>query len=62
MFAALAPLFIFMGIDGVVHGVARSVSHLGKKSVSLFLARSLALFSSPSSVVRAPSHRLDRAE
>lgn len=30
MFAALAPLLIFVGIDGVVHGVARSVLHQGK--------------------------------
>ncbi|XP_025157834.1 lachesin isoform X3 [Harpegnathos saltator] len=27
MFAALAPLLIFVGIDGVVHGVARSALH-----------------------------------
>lgn len=30
MFAALAPLFIFVGFDGVVHGVARSAFHQGK--------------------------------
>lgn len=30
MFAALAPLLIFVGFDGVVHGVARSAFHQGK--------------------------------
>lgn len=29
MFAALAPLLIFVGLDGVVHGVARSALHQG---------------------------------
>lgn len=44
MFAALAPLLIFVGIDGVVHGVARSALHQGKNlhtvSVCLSLSRS----------------------
>jgi len=30
MFAALAPLLMFVGFDGVVHGVARSALHQGK--------------------------------
>lgn len=30
MLAALAPLLIFIGIDGVVHGVARSAFPQGK--------------------------------
>jgi len=30
MFAALAPLLMFVGFDGVVHGVARSTLHQGK--------------------------------
>lgn len=34
MLAALAPLLIFVGIDGVVHGVARSAFPQGK-SLSL---------------------------
>ncbi|EZA51635.1 hypothetical protein X777_08819 [Ooceraea biroi] len=30
MFAALALLLIFVGLDGVVHGVSRSALHQGK--------------------------------
>lgn len=51
MFAALAPLLIFVGFDGVVHGVARSAFHQGKfvkgridRLFSLALARDGSLF------------------
>lgn len=37
MFAALAPLLIFVGFDGVAHGVARTAFHQGK--LSLFLIK-----------------------
>lgn len=76
MFAALAPLLIFVGIDGVVHGVARSALHQGKNlqtksSVCLSLSRShvrsfvcvLSVLSSrSSSTTRASSYLVDRAE
>lgn len=47
MFAALAPLLIIVGIEGVAHGVARSALHQGKSTQTvcdLFLSLGLSSY------------------
>lgn len=59
MLAALAPLLIFIGIDGVVHGFARP-AHPPGKFLSLSLSKELACYVTRESLYGRFAVRLTR--